>query len=107
MKMKMYFTKTKRLMFDEHYKLLHDGETTIEQYKEICETLPLDETGERPTVIVVQMGSINGDIIGIMRTMSIQCEEMNKHNVYIWGGSTPEDFCYAVVGTKWQSEKIK
>ena len=94
----MYFTKTKRLMFDKNYELLYDGETTNEQYKEICETLPLDENDEKPAVIIVQMGSINGDIISIMKTMTLQCEKMDKHDVYIWEESTPENFCYAVVG---------
>lgn len=104
--MKMYFTKTKRLMFDEHYNLLFDGEVSNEKYKEICETFPLDENGEKPAMIFATMGSIDGNIIDIMKEMSLQCEHSNKHNVYIWEGSTPENFCYAVVGTKWQSEKI-
>jgi hypothetical protein len=103
--MNMYFTKNKRLMFDEHYKLLYDGETTDEQYKEICDTIPLNENGEKPTVIIVQMGSLSGKIIDLMKCMAEQVERSNKHNVYIWEDSTPENFCYAVVGTKWQSEK--
>ena len=95
--MNMYFTKTKKLMFDEHYNLLHDGQTTNDQYKEICETLPLDKNGEKPAVIFSTMGSISGDIISILKSMTLQCEEMNKHNVYIYEGSTPEDFCYCVL----------
>ena len=79
--MNLYFTKTKRLMFDEN--------------------------GETPKVIYVSMGEIDGDLIDIMKEITLQCEEMNKHNVYIYEGSTSKKFCYAVVGTKWQSEKIK
>lgn len=97
MKMNIHFTKTKRLIFDEHYNLLHDGEVTDEKWKEICESLPLRENGEKPGIITVQMGSISGDIIIILKTMTDQCEKMNKHEVYIWEDSTPENFCYAVL----------
>ena len=43
------------------------------------------------------MGSISGDIITILKAMTNQCKEMDKHEVYIWEDSTPENFCYAVL----------
>ena len=95
--MNIHFTKTKKLMLDEHYNLLYDGEVSNEKYKEICETLPLRENGEKPGVIFSNMGSVSGDIISIMKSMTLQCEEMNRHNVYVYENSTTDDFCYCVL----------
>jgi len=92
--MNIHFTTSKKLMFDEHYNLLHDGDVSSEVYKKIGESLPLKENGEKPGIIVVHMGSISGDIITIMKSITDKVDKSNKQEVYIYDKSTPEDFCY-------------
>ena len=91
--MNIHFTKTKKLMLDEHYNLLYDGEVSNEKYKEICETLPLNENGKKG-VIFSTMGSVSGDIITILKSITNEVEKTNRQEVYIYDKSTPEDFWY-------------
>jgi hypothetical protein len=44
------------------------------------------------------MGSIKGDIITIIKSITNEVEKRNRQEVYIWEDSTPEDFCYCTVG---------
>ena len=48
--MNLYFTKTKRLMFDEHYNLLFDGDPTEEERKEISEFIQKRKQENKPLV---------------------------------------------------------
>ena len=94
--MNIHFTKTTRLTFDEHYNLLYDGEVSNEKWKEIGESLPLKENGKKSGLISIRMGSITGDVITILKTITDDVE-MNRQEVYIWEDSTPENFWYCIV----------
>ena len=115
--MNIYFTKNKKLLLDEHYNLLYDGQTTNEQYKEICKTLPLRVNGEKPSVIAVAMGSVDvcrpneaftgSDLIELLKLITEQVERSHKQDVYIWEGSTLSDFCYCVLGGNYIKENVE
>ena len=115
--MNIHFTKNKKLMFDEHYNLLYDGQTTNEQDKEIYKKLPLRSNGEKPSVIYVMMGSVDivrpdhafegSDIIELLKLITDQVERSHKSEVYIWEDSTLSDFCYCVLGEKILKENME
>ena len=86
----IHFTKSKKLIFDKNYNLLYDGEITEKNVKEIYDSFPPCKT------IVIHMGSISGDIISIMKSITDEVGITNRQ-VYIYDGSTPEDFWYCTV----------
>ena len=94
--MNIHFTKTKKLMFDEFYNFLFDG-VSDENYKKLDDLLPLKENGEKSGIMVVHMGSISGDIISIMKSITNEVKKENKQDVYIYEGSTLEDFWYYAI----------
>ena len=109
--MNIHFTTTKKLMFDEFYNFLFDG-VSDENYKKLDDLLPVKENGEKAKIMVVHMGSISGDIISIMKSIKNEVEKENKQDVYIYEGSTLEDFWYYAVDkrsklTRTQIEDIK